>query len=466
MHLFPRFITLATFCVSLIKAVAVEPTVADSMPERWQYVSENMQSVPTDDRWWQSFGDPVLDSLIAMAVDRNYNVMAATSRIEVARQAVRQSQAGYYPTLQVQAGWTKERTSGRLSPGARAQSLDYFSAGVTMSWEVDVFGKVRAKTRQAKSLYNVSRAEYAATMVSLCGELARNYATLRTSQARLAVAQAHIVLQDSVRHIAEARFEAEMASKLDVEQANTIYYSTLATIPSIEASIATSTNAIAILLGEFPETVARKLSVPAPMPDHRQIVAVGVPMELLRRRPDVVEAEYELAAAVQNVGVAKKDFLPTLSLQGSIGTSAHSAKDLFSNQSFTYTIAPTISWTIFDGFARSAALSSARESMKASVDNYNMTILTAVQEADNAMVTYTSSLNQAQLTEDVLTHAERSFQLSLELYRSGLASFTNLSDSQISFLQYADQLVTARGNALNALINLYEALGGGWTESL
>ncbi|MCM1348159.1 MAG: efflux transporter outer membrane subunit [Firmicutes bacterium] len=442
------------------------PTLADSVPERWQYITKNLQTVPTDDRWWQSFSDPVLDSLIAIAVDRNYNVLAAIHRIEMARQTVRQTRSGYYPTLGLSAGWTKERSSGRLAPSGRVSTVDYFSAGVNMSWEIDVFGRIAARTREAKSQYNVTRAEYAATMVSLCGELAQNYAALRTAQARLAVAKAHILLQDSVLHIAQARFEAQLASKLDVEQASTTYYATVASIPTIEATVSTSINAIAVLLGEFPETVAARLSVPAPLPDHRQIVAVGVPMELIRRRPDVVEAECQLAAAAQAVGVAKKDFLPTLSLQGSIGTEAHNIGDLFSSKSFTYSIAPTISWTIFDGFSRSAALASAREQVKASVDSYNMAILTAVQEADNAMVNYNSALKEAELTEDVLEHAQRAFELSLELYRSGLSSFTNLSDSQISFLQYADQLVTARGNALTALISLYEALGGGWTESI
>lgn len=445
---------------------AAEPTLADSMPQRWQYVSESLQTLPTDDRWWQSFHDPVLDSLIAIAVDRNYNVLAALSRIESARQSIRQIRSGYYPTLQASAGWTKERTSGRMTPGGHAADMDYFTAGVSMNWEIDLFGKVKARAGQAKQLYRVSRAEYAATMVSLCGQLAQNYTMLRMQQARLAVAKAHIRLQDSVRNIARARFEAELASKLDIEQANTIYYSTVASIPSIENSIAVSINAISILIGEFPQTVAARLSTPAPMPDHRQIVAVGLPMELLRRRPDVVEAECQLAASVQAVGVARKDFLPTIALQGNIGTEAHNAKDLFSSQSFSYTIAPTISWTIFDGFSRSAALASAREQVKTATDSYNMAILTAVQEADNAMSGYTTALMEAELTEEVLEHARNSFNLALELYRSGLSSFTNLSDAQISYLQYADQLVAARGNALTALVQLYEALGGGWTESI
>lgn len=189
-------------------------------------------------------------------------------------------------------------------------------------------------------------------------------------------------------------------------------------------------------------------------------------MELIRRRPDVTQAEYQLAAAAQAIGVAKKQFLPTLSLQGSIGTAAHNPGRLFNGQSFTYTVAPTLSWTIFDGFARRAAVASAREQMQVSLDAYNLAVLTAVQEVDNAMSGYAAALREVELLADVLGHARKSFDLSLDLYRSGLTSYTNVSDSQTSYLQYADQLVTARGNALTALINLYVALGGGWNESI
>ncbi len=456
-------------CAAAARVSAAEPAyvdMADSVPDRWQYISENMQTLPVDDRWWQSLGDPTLDSLIALGVERNFNVLAAIHRIEASRQAIRQARAGYYPTIGVSGGWIKSRTSGDLTGTGYPSTVDYWSAGASVSWEIDVFGRVKAKAAKAKAEYRASRAEYAATMVTLCSEIARNYAALRTSQMQLAVAQAHIESQDSVLHIAEARFEAELASKLDVEQASTIYYSTIATIPSIEASINSSINAIATLIGEYPERVAARLLVPAPLPDYRQIVAVGMPLELIRRRPDVIEAEANMAVAAQNIGVAKKDFLPTLTLDGSVGTSAHAAKDLFSNRSFTYSIAPTLSWTVFDGFARKAALASAREEMKASVDAYNLAVLTAVQEADNAMSSYTSAVREAELLEDVLIHAQRSFELSLELYRSGLSSFTNLADAQISFLQYADNLAAARGNALTALVALYEALGGGWTESI
>lgn len=450
---------------ALPEAKLPAPTLADSLPERWQYVSEYVQTLPADDRWWQTFNDPVLNRLIALGIDHNYNILTAIHRIEAARQAVKSAQSGYYPTIGVSAGWVANRQSGALISGGRATNMNYFNLGVSASWEADVFGRVTAKAKRAKTLYNASRADYAATMVSLCGEIALNYAQLRAVQARIAVAKAHIVLQDSVLKIASARFEAELNSKLDVEQASTTYYSTKASLPGLESQAAAAINALALLVGEFPEQIAAELSAPGPLPDYHQIVAVGMPTQLIRRRPDIVAAEYQLAAAAQNIGIAKKDFLPVLSIQGSLGTEAHKIGKLFSGKSFTYSIAPTLSWTVFDGFARRAAVASAREEMKASLDQYNLAILTAVQEADNAMASYKYALQEAELIDDVLTHAKKAFDLSLELYRSGLTSFTNLSTSQIAYLQYADSLVAARADALSALIRLYEALGGGWTEN-
>lgn len=438
-------------------------TLADSLPGRWMYVSENLQTLPCDDQWWKTLGDPMLDSLINLGVERNQDVVAAIHRIGAARQAVRRARAGYYPEIGVGIGWTKTRSSGEQMKQGRSSTLDYFTASASMNWEIDIFGRVTAQARREQSLYNASRAEYAAAMVSLCGEIARNYAQLRTAQAELAVARAHIALQDSVMHIANHRFEAELASKLDVEQAATTYYATVASLPSLEAQIATSINAIAVLVGDFPEKMAATLAKPAPIPLYEQNVAVGLPLDLIRRRPDVIAAEYQLAAAARAVGIAKKDFLPTLSITGSIGTVAHKADKLFSHESFTYTIAPQLSWTLFDGFARSASVAAAREEMEASISQYNESVLTAVEEVDNAMSNYSSCLREAGLMGNVLEHAQKSFELSFDLYRSGLTSFTTLSDSQIAYLQYANSLVAARGNAILALVNLYEALGGGWT---
>ncbi len=461
-----RYAIIFTALTVTAHAKAEVTTMADSLPDRWQYVSEYIQSLPSDDRWWNNLNDPLLDSLITLGIDRNFNLQAAIHRIGAARQAINQAKAQYYPQISVSGGWTKSRNSGNMTGrNTPAETIDYFSLGAAASWEVDLFGRITAQVKQKKALYNASRADYAATMVSLCSEIARNYAMLRTYQAELAVAREHMMSQDSVMHIAMHRHEAGLNAQLDVAQAGTIYYSTKATIPQIESSIATTINAIALLLGEFPANVAAMLERPAPLPAFRQIVGAGLPLELIRRRPDIVAAEYQLASSAMAVGIAKKDFLPVISINGQIGTSAHKPSDLFSKNSLTYSVAPTISWTVFDGMGRRAAVASAREDMKASVEAYNLSVVTAVQEVENAMALYLSALKQVDALAEVVKQAKEAFDLSFDLYKTGLTQFNNVADAQISFLQYADSLVVARGNALSALINLYQALGGGWTES-
>ncbi len=454
-------LSLAALAFMAFPSQAQERFDADDMPSRWAYTTDFDQTVPTDDAWWRSFGDAMLDSLIAIGIDRNYDIAMAARRIEIARQGVRRAQAAYYPSVTANAGWTRARSSGAVvSPEIDASTSSYFGLGIDMNWEIDLFGKITARTRQEKASFKASRAQYAAMAVSITSKIASAYMRLRTLQGEKAVLQEHISSQKRVVEITEARFEAGISSMLDVAQAKTTYLSTEASITTLNTDIATAINTIGVLTGMFPEQIHAMLDTPRELPDFHQIVAVGVPMELLRRRPDVVEAEYADAAAL---GIAKKDFLPTLSIAGSIGTQAHDAGDLFSDRSFTYSIAPTLSWTVFDGMARKAAVVSAREQMQVGIDNYNLTLLTAVQEVDNAMSQYVNSLHYIDLIEQVVEQAQKSFELSIDLYKKGLSSFINVSDAQIARLQYADELVSARGAALSALINLYQALGGGWS---
>lgn len=441
-------------------------TPADSLPAQWAYNEYFDQALPTEDGWWKSFNDPLLDTLIEMGVQNNYNVLMAARRMEMARLSLAETRAGYFPVFDLDAGWTKSRTSGAMtSPVTDASTMSYFSLGVNMSWQIDVFGKISTAAKARKASWQASRAEYAATMVTLCGNIATAYAGLRVYQAERAVAVAHLEQQDKVVKITEARFDAGLASMLEVAQAKSVYYSTQASIPQLEQSINTSINSIAVLTAMSMESAHAMLDAPKPLPDYRQMVQTGVPMELLRRRPDIVEAEKEMAMYAAELGVAKKDFLPTLTLDGSIGTSAHRGGDLFSKRSLTYSIAPTLSWTIFEGMRRKYAAESAREALRSSVDNYNLTIIQAVTEADNAMCDYVQTLRRIADLQNVVEQSSKSLELSLDLYKKGLAAFTNVVDAQLDYLTYTNNVIVAQGQAITALVDLYEALGGGWDAS-
>lgn len=459
------------FGIMLCAASATQATVPnqylrDSIPSQWNYDAQYTQTLPSEDQWWKSLSDPLLDSLISHGIDNNFNIAIAARRINIARQTIRNAKAAYYPTLGISAGWISSRNSGNTTSTSMPHTdLNYFSTGIDMAWQIDLFGKITSKVRQGKAQWLATQAEYAATMVSICGDIASAYIRLRTLQTELAVAQQHLESQCKVLKIAEARHEAGLASKLDVAQAATIYYSTEASIPELESSIKTSINAISILIGEYPETITSKLVPIKPIPEYRQIVGIGIPLDLLRRRPDIVQAEYSLAAAAAAVGIAKKDFLPSLTIEGSIGVASHSIDKIFDSNSFTYSIAPKLSWTIFDGMARNASLVTARENMQVSIDQYNLALMTAVQEVDNTMVSYKYLLRSIDYLQNVVAQAKEAFDLSIDLYKQGLTDFTDVADAQISYLQYSDQLAVEKGNAAVALIKLYEALGGGWDIS-
>ena len=245
---------------------------------------------------------------------------------------------------------------------------------------------------------------------------------------------------------------------LDVAQARQVYYSTQASMPVLEASIRNSIYSICLLVGVYPRELHNLLNEVRDMPDFRQIVPVGVPSELIRRRPDIVEAEYQLASYAAALGIAKKDFLPTLTINGSLGTSAHKFDNLFKNQSLTYSIAPTLSWTVFDGLTRKYNAVTAREQMEIGIHQYNSAVMTAVEEVDVAISSYLGSLNNIEVVEKVIEESRKSLELSVDLYKRGLSA-------QMSLLEYQNSLITSKGKALTALIALYEALGGGWDEN-
>lgn len=457
----PRYFAFIATCAIWACAAAQQPLDATDMPESWHYDSPYIQTDPTADQWWSLFHDQTLDSLISVALTNNYDLLQAARRINMAHAALQQARSAYYPQIQAEAQWNKSHTSGRVTADPSSE-VSSFTAGLSASWEVDVFGKITTAAKGKKAAEQVAKAERDAAEVAIAAQVAKAYMQLRTMQSEANVIDANIATQKRVLEITEARYEAGLSSKLDVAQARTTYLSTQASKINVETSIRSTINAIAVLTGQMPGESAQWLAVAAPMPDYRQIVAAGTPAELLRRRPDIVEAERQLAVYAAQLGVAKKDFLPTLALQGSIGTQAHKLGDLFGDHSMYWSVTPTLTWTLFDGLSRRASMVSAREQMRIGIDNYNATVLAAAQEVDNAITSYLGALRYIEIAEQALHTANEAFSLSIDLYKQGLTSFINVQNSQISALHYANQLVEARGDALTALVSLYEALGGGY----
>lgn len=455
--------TTGLICLTFVFSVTAQSFPHEALPGQWRHDSRFNQTIPSEDNWWKTFGDSILDSLINEGISNNYNILNAARRMEIARQNLNISRSQYLPNLNLSGGWNKSQTSGATGNSTvSAKSLDYFSLGLTMNWQIDLFGKIKEQSKEKKAMWQASQAQYAGAMVSLCGEIAKNYIQLRTWQAEIAVAQEHIDLQQKIVKLTEARHEAGLASMLDVTQARLAYYTTQASIPAIETSVSSAIGSLAILIGVYPQEIESLLSQPRPLPEYDRIIATGIPMELLRRRPDIAEAEFNIASYAAALGMTKKEFLPTLTLNGSIGTEAHSINDMFGNHSLAYSIAPTLTWNIFDGFARKYNTIAAREQMEAAIDSYNLTVMTAVEETGNAMTSYLNTLRQIGLLDKVLDESKKSLDLSIDLYKRGLTQFSDVIDASMSMLENRNSLIVSHGKALTSLITLYEALGGGW----
>lgn len=428
------------------------------LPDNWgDSIDINMATLPTDDHWWDGFDDPVLDTLISRAEEANFDLIIAAKRMDAARRQIDIARAGYYPQIDINASYERCRAQGASS--------NLYSLGASVSWEIDIFGKITARARQAGATYRASRAEWVGAMVSLCSQVASTYIELRVAQAELAVAHEHILRQDTIAGITRARYESGLVAKIDLDQSLSVLYSTRAAVPSLRTTITSHINALALLLGVYPAEIAPMLENAAPLPEYRRLVSTGMPAELLRRRPDIVAAENTLAASAAAVGIARKDYLPTLSLTGNVGVSAPRPADMFTDQGFSYSIAPTLSWTLFDGFERRAAVGAARDQMEADMASYNYTVMTAYNEVAGAIDAYTNAVKQIALYEQCVEVSGEFLDKSLDLYTQGLTQYTNVATAQIDLLNYTNDLLVARGTALSSLITLYKALGGGFESA-
>ena len=448
------FLSVLTIAVSALLSVAQTPDLVRPLPQSWQYTDGLPQTLPDDDAWWKAFNDPVLDSLITLGVNNNFDLAMAMRRMDAAGRQIDAARAAYYPTIGVNAAYTRSR-SAEINSNA-------YTLGATASWEIDLFGRITAGVKQKKAAYRASRAEWTGAMVSLAGSIASTYVQYRQYEAQLAVAQENTINQDSIAGLVRARYEAGLGAKPQLEQALSLMYSTRSTIPSLRTSVAKTRSARALLVGLYPADIDELLNASHGLPDYHLAISAGVPADLLRRRPDIAQAEANVASAAAAAGIAKKDYLPSLSINGNVGVGADKPGDMFTKHGFNYSVTPTLSWTVFDGFARRANVAAANDELMAQIDNYNYTVMNAYSEVDNALIAYGNTLGQISDTRDAFDSAVEFLNLQLDLYTQGLSTFSDVATAQQSVLNYANNVISAHASALTSLIELYEALGGGF----
>ncbi|MDV3108041.1 efflux transporter outer membrane subunit [Bacteroides fragilis] len=459
-------ITFLLFLSSVAFPQATSRYLDKPLPQGWEEDTQIFQQVlPVDDQWWKAFQDPVLDSLISVAVKQNYSVLTAIDRINMAKANLRMERGNFFPTIGLNAGWTRQQSSGNTSDLPQS-TQHYYDASLNMSWELDLFGSIRNRVKAQKENFAASKEEYTGTMISLCAQVASAYINLRELQQELAVVQKNCASQEAVLKITEVRYNTGLVSKLDVAQAKSVFFSTKASIPQIESGINQYITTLAILLGTYPQEVRPALTAPGTLPDYMEPIGVGLPADLLLRRPDIRSAERSVNAQAALVGASKSDWLPQVFLKGSVGYAAKDLKDLTHHKSMTYEIAPALSWTLFKGTQLVNATKLAKAQLDEAINQFNQTVLAAVQETDNAMNAYRNSIKQIVALREVRNQGQETLTLSLELYKQGLTPFQNVLDAQRSLLSYENQLVQARGYSLLQLIAMYQALGGGWSGNL
>jgi outer membrane protein, multidrug efflux system len=452
------------------------------LPATWSEVPQN--GVTTQPlhmaQWWKTFNDPGLDALIERAVQSNLDLRLAQARMRESRALRGVAAADLWPTIDVSGSYARNRRSENVSAaqggpangspasgGAAFGKLeqDLFQSGFDASWEVDLFGGVRRSIEAADADLAASVEDLRDVLVTLLAEVARNYVEVRGFQRRITIAQDNIRSQQETLELTQARFDAGLTSQLDVVQAASQLATTQAQVPTLETSLKQGIHRLSVLLGQAPGVLLSEVSQAAPIPPGPLEVPVGLPSDLLRRRPDVRRAERQVAAATARVGVAVADLFPKLSLTGSLGLQSNLLADLPLGSSRFWSIGPTLSWPLFDAgrIRANIQVQNAREEQR--LTQYAQAVLTSLEDVENALVAYSREQTRRNRLAEAVAANRRAVELANELYTRGLGDFLNVLESQRSLFSSQSDLVQSEATVSSNVVALYKALGGGWQSN-
>jgi outer membrane protein, multidrug efflux system len=425
-------------------------------------------------RWWDAFNDPLLNSLVERAVRSNLDLRLAEARIREARASRTVTASRAWPTVDVSGSYTRNRSSENaigavgqsavVTPFAGGAKLDqnFYQSGFDASWEIDVFGGVRRSVEAADATVEATVEDRRDVLVTLLGEVARNYIDLRGFQRRLAVARANLKTQQDTLELTQVRFQAGLASDLDVAQQEAQVNTTASQIPTLESSLKQAAYALDVLLGLQPSALWGELVKETAIPVLPPEVLVGLPSDLLRRRPDIRRAERQLAAATAQVGAATADLFPKFSLTGVGGLQSVSASDWFTRGSRFWSIGPTISWPVFDAGRIRANIEIRNAQQEQALTQYEKSVLSAFQDVETALVNYANEQVRYRSLTDAVAANRRAVTMANELYIRGLNDFLNVLDTQRSLYATESELAQSQATMASNLVALYKALGGGW----
>lgn len=420
--------------------------------------------------WWKQFNDPVLDELIQQAYGQNLPLQVAGLRIVEERARLGIAVGSRYPQQQQASGSANAVGLSNNSPNFLPFADDSFSdyrVGFDAAWEIDFWGRFRRGIEAADANLSATVANYDNALVSLTAEVARVYVTIRTLEERLALARANVTLQQESLRIAQVRFDNGATTELDVQQATSNLASTRALIPVLTKSLRQANNGLSILLGMPPADLSAMLGGAGTIPAAPVEAAVGIPADLLRRRPDIRQAEQVAATRSALIGVARADLYPSFSLSGFIGlqssdTGSSSAGDLFDSDSLFYSAGPSFRWNILNHgrLKNNVRIQDAR--LQQGLVNYRNTVIVAYQEVEDAMVAFVQSKKESDFLAVGAQAAGRAAEIANIQYREGSADFQRVIDSERFLVAQQDQWTSSKGDIALNLIAMYKALGGGW----
>ncbi len=417
--------------------------------------------------WWRQFNDPMLDSMIQRASSQNLTLRAAGFRIMEARARRRIAAGALFPQLQqATADYQRVNTSTEIANPLPFRDFDHWDTGFDLAWELDVWGRFRRAVEEQDARLDASIENYDDFLVILQAEVALTYVQIRTFQERIRYATQNAHSQEQLYNLTVIRQREGAVSDLDVQQAANIWHTTAATIPAFEAGLRQSENALAVLLGVPPYDMSAELGVDHSIPTAPRDVVVGIPAELLSRRPDVRRAEREVAAQSARIGIAASDLYPTVSILGTLGWNADDVSKLFSSDAFRGDVGPSIRWNILNyGRIRNNVIAQDAR-LQILIAEYEQTVLAANAEAEDSIIAFLKSQAELSETELAASAAEKALTLSVTQYREGATDYARVLLATDFLTDSQDQLALSQANVATSLIRIYRALGGGWTTRL
>jgi len=437
-----------------------------------------IKTEPSDYKeWWAVFNDPVLNSLVETAYQQNLPLQISGIRILQARAQLGLLVGNLYPQQQQGRGGAQYNRLSENSPNTLNSDTSFwqYNAGFDVAWELDIWGKLRRAIESGVANLEASIANYDDVLISLTAEVARTYVLLRTFEERLEIARENVKIQQRSMEIADIRFKAGAVTELDVAQAKSLLRSTEAFIPRFEVGVRQTKNALAILLGKLPGQIDNLIGGAKLIPKAPPEIVVDIPAGLMRRRPDIQLAEYQIATQTPLIGVSKADLLPSFELFGSFGLltsnsrntksggqSGSSFSDLFESDSFEFFGGPSFRWNLFNYGRINNRVRVEDALLQQLIVNYEDTVLRAHQEVEDSMIGFLRGQQEAGFLMDSVKASQRSVDLSMLQYKEGLVDYQRVLDSQRFLTDLQDVWTATRGDVIVNLVAMYKALGGGW----